>query len=213
MVRRDGDAAVAQHLLEEILVHRERRGGYAGADVRKVRELEQTLHRPVLAERPVQDRQHDVDRAERRQRPALRRNGQRLRGPCPGARPGPGTRVDGQRLRRACPGVRHQGMSAPVEGPAAVAGDGDAHDLVALRVERCEHRAGRRERDLVLARAAAGEQGHAEPAAHGVVVVVVVAPFTMRPTVSVTMVFGAACVPPCGLWASTIPSELGSVTS
>ena len=44
-----------------------------------VRELEQPLHRPVLAERPVQDRQHDVDRAERRERPRRGRNGQRLR--------------------------------------------------------------------------------------------------------------------------------------
>ena len=46
-----------------------------------VRELEQPLHRPVLAERPVQDRQHDVDRAERRERPGRGRNGQRLGGP------------------------------------------------------------------------------------------------------------------------------------
>ena len=51
--------------------------GDAGSDVRDTRELEQALHRPVLAERPVQDRQDDVDRAQRRRR-VRRRDGQRL---------------------------------------------------------------------------------------------------------------------------------------
>ena len=64
MVRGDRDAAVAHHLLEQVLVHRERRRRDAGADVGDVRELEQPLHRPVLAERPVQDREDDVDGAE-----------------------------------------------------------------------------------------------------------------------------------------------------
>ena len=62
---RDGNAAVAHHLLEQVLVHTERRGGDAGADVRHVGELEQPLHRPVLAEGAVEDRQHDIDGAER----------------------------------------------------------------------------------------------------------------------------------------------------
>jgi len=56
----DRNAAVAQHLLEEVLVHGERGGGNAGADVRDTGQLEQPLHRPVLAERPVQDREDDV---------------------------------------------------------------------------------------------------------------------------------------------------------
>ena len=120
VVARDGDAAVAQHLLEQVLVHRERGRRDAGADVRDAGELEQALHRPVLAERPVQDRQHDVDarrapRASRRPRgPAASRHG----------------RVRGSDTSCAC---------CPVELPAAVAADRDAHDLVALGIERLEH--------------------------------------------------------------------------
>jgi hypothetical protein len=61
----DGNAAVAQDGLTEVLVHADGGGGDARPDVGHARELEQALHRPVLAERPVQDRQHDVDLAER----------------------------------------------------------------------------------------------------------------------------------------------------
>src|SRR5436190_687607 len=59
-VARDGDAAVAQHGLAEILVHAERGGGDACADVGNSRELEQPLDGAVLAEGPVEDREHDV---------------------------------------------------------------------------------------------------------------------------------------------------------
>ena len=48
-------------ILEHHLVHAQRRGEHAGADVRDVEALEQALHGPVLAERAVQDREHDVD--------------------------------------------------------------------------------------------------------------------------------------------------------
>ena len=68
----------------------------------------------------------------------------------------------------------------------------------------------------MLARAAAREDRNAEPAAHGVVVVVpvvVVPPVVKRPTVSVISVCGGCCVPPGGVWLSTIPSEFASVTS
>ena len=84
VVPRDRDAAVAHHLLEQVLVHRERGARDARADVRHARELEQALHRPVLAERAVEDRQHDVDGAERGERAALGRHGQRLRRTRPG---------------------------------------------------------------------------------------------------------------------------------
>ena len=65
-VARDGDPAVAENRLEEVLVHAQRRRGDARADVGHAGELEEALHRAVLAERAVQDRQHDVDLAERR---------------------------------------------------------------------------------------------------------------------------------------------------
>jgi hypothetical protein len=78
VVRRHRDAAVAHDLLEQVLVHRERGGRDPGADVGDVGELEQPLHRPVLPEGAVQDREHDVDDTECLERPALRPNGQSL---------------------------------------------------------------------------------------------------------------------------------------
>ena len=57
-------------------------------------------------------------------------------------------------------------MARP-ELPAAVAADRDRHRLVALGVERLEHRARGGERDVVLARPAAGEHGDADAPAHG----------------------------------------------
>jgi len=39
-VPRDGDAPVAEHRVEEVLVHAQRRGRHAGADVRHTGELE-----------------------------------------------------------------------------------------------------------------------------------------------------------------------------
>ena len=60
-VARDRHASVAHHGLEHVLVHRERRAEDACADVRHSRELEQALHRPVLPEGPVQDREDDGD--------------------------------------------------------------------------------------------------------------------------------------------------------
>ena len=80
VVARDGDAAVPQDLLEEVLVHREGGGGDSRPDVGDVGQLEQALHRPILAEGPVQDGQNDVDLAERRERAGLGRHRQRLRG-------------------------------------------------------------------------------------------------------------------------------------
>ena len=64
-VARDGDPAVAENRLEEVLVHAESRRGDACADVGHAGELEEALHRAVLPERAVQDRQHDVDLPER----------------------------------------------------------------------------------------------------------------------------------------------------
>ena len=63
-VLRHGDLLGAHDLLEDVLVHAERRREDAWADVRHACELEQALHRAVLAERPVQDGQDDVDLLE-----------------------------------------------------------------------------------------------------------------------------------------------------
>ena len=97
----------------------------------------------------------------------------------------------------------------------AVAADGDVDDVVALRIERLEHRAGGGEGDVVLARAAAREQRDAEPAAHGVVVVVVVSVCVgVAPD---GQVHDASSAPPArrrpGSCASTVPTWFGSDTS
>ena len=104
---------------------RERDAEHAGADVGDTGELEQALHGPVLAERPVQHREHDVDLAE---------GGRHLRS---GHRQRLGDRAVGLALARA-------------ELPAPVAADLDGDGLVALGVECFEHGARRGERDLVL---------------------------------------------------------------
>ena len=75
-VPRHRDAVVAHDRLEQVLVHAERRGEHARADVRDARELEQALHGPVLAERAVQDREDDVD-VRRAPRPPSRAGGSR----------------------------------------------------------------------------------------------------------------------------------------
>src|SRR3954462_574042 len=100
------------------------------------------------------------------------------------------------------------------EAPAAIAADRDADDVVALRIERLEDRARREQRDVVLARAAPGDERDAEATAHGGVVVVPVvgAPVESWPTVSVISVFFGACVPPAGVSLRTTPSEFGSDT-
>ena len=64
MFSRHGDAVVAQHRLEHVLVHAERGGEHAGADVGDAGELEQALHGAVLAEGAVEDREDDVDVGE-----------------------------------------------------------------------------------------------------------------------------------------------------
>ena len=153
-VARDRDPAVAEHRLEEVLVHAERRRRDAGADVRHAGELEQALHRAVLAERAVQDR-------------AARRR------PAPSVAAGASSRAThGQRLRRSSRDSSLSPGSPSSQRPSRPISIDDG--LVALGVERGDHRARRRERDLVLARAAAREHGDANACAHGIGVVSVV---------------------------------------
>ena len=111
-----------------------------GADVRDARELEQPLHGAVLAERPVQHREDDVDAA----RAPLRRRGPR------------------QPLR-ACPA-----RAPPPSDHAPVAVDLDGDHVQPEAGERVGDAARRRDRDLVLARAAAREDRDAAPAQGGV---------------------------------------------
>ena len=137
----DRHAAVAQHRLEQVLVHAERRRGDAGADVRDAGELEQPLHRPVLAEGPVQDGKTTSTS------PSVAGD---ARAPGPAASRRPSSAVASAAL--AAPGGRapsgRRGRSRPSPPRSA-------------RGRAPEHRARRGERDLVLARAAAHEDGDA----------------------------------------------------
>ncbi len=73
-IPRHRDPLVAHHRLEEVLVHAQRRGGHARADVGDACELEEPLDGAVLAEGPVQHREDDVHLAERLDRPPVGRN-------------------------------------------------------------------------------------------------------------------------------------------
>ena len=133
---RDRHALVPHDGLEEVLVHAERRGGHAGADVGDVRELEEALHGAVLAEGPVQDGEDDVDAFERRGR-GVGRDGQVLAA-----------------LADLC--LFGRGF----ELPAPVLADLDGAHVVAVGVEGIDDRARGRDRDVVLARAPAHNHRH-----------------------------------------------------
>ena len=116
---------------------------HARADVGHAGELEQALHRAVLAEGAVQHREHDVD---------VRDRGRHL--------------LAGQALAAL------ERLRASPEAPVARPVDLHRDDLVAGPLERGDHARSRGERDRVLARAAAEDDG--DPPAHPVVVGVVV---------------------------------------
>ena len=73
-LRRDRDVVVAHDRLEQVLVHAQRRGGDAGADVGHAGQLEQPLHGAVLAERAMEDGEDHVHVGERGRDGAARRH-------------------------------------------------------------------------------------------------------------------------------------------
>src|SRR5262249_52844875 len=60
----NGQPLRTEDQLHVLLVHADRAGEHARADVRDAGHLEQALDRPVLAVWPVRDGQHDVDATE-----------------------------------------------------------------------------------------------------------------------------------------------------
>src|SRR2546426_196028 len=164
----DGQAVGLEHRLHRRLVHPDRGGEHARADVGQVGELEEALDRAVLPVRAVEHDDDDVEVAhlggeapgglgpgEARRRGAvdgLGAVGQRLLDFA-------GAVVRGQRDARLG-GERPQGIAA--HDPAPVAGDPDRHHGVAARLERRDDRGRGREGDLVLPRPAAEDDAHAQ---------------------------------------------------
>ena len=146
-VRGDRDAVVAEHGLEDVLVHAERRGEHARADVRDAGELEQALHRAVLAERARAGRER-----RRRRRPASRRRPSAAGGR---QRPEPGSVSEPVRDLRDL-------RAAPTPAPSAQL---PARSIATVntswpaRLERPDHASRGRNRDVVLARAPAQDDG------------------------------------------------------
>ena len=128
-----------EQLLGELLVHAGRAGQHAGPDVGHAGHLQQALDGAVLAERPVQHREDDVDPGEHLAGPVRVQDHQPAAG-----------RVARQRQRGAGSvdrGQRAVGDDqiprvAGAQHPGPVRGDADRHHLVALLVQVGQHAAG-----------------------------------------------------------------------
>ena len=167
LVVADRQALGGEHQLHRRLVHADRRREHAGADVGHVGELEQSLHRAVLAVRAVQHRKDDVER-DAGDRPADQRVAARAIA-ISVSPPGCATRCASQlrRRRRSSVALDHVGRlhhrrRRRRQRPAAVLLDPDRDRLVALGIEVLEHRRRRGQRHLVLAGAAAVDDADAE---------------------------------------------------
>ena len=136
----DRQAVPGEDQLHVVLVHHHRGGEHARPDVADVRQLEHALQGAVLAERPVQQREHDVDLAELARRLARLEDRQRPVGGAERHEHAGAVAVDlghvarAQLQRRRLVGDEH---------PAAVLGDADGH---APRRRRGRSRAARRPR-------------------------------------------------------------------
>ena len=178
----------------------------AGADVRHPGELEQALHRAVLAEGAVQDREHDVDGAERG-----RRRGRRDR-ECRAALAEP---VAAGRGRQRPGAVARRSRSCwPRSARGRVPRRRSVRRPARSRARSSAHRRGRR-------RGAAGSRSRRRRVVSIVVSVVVSvvvssswsARGTKWPTKIVTMVFGSCWVLPGGSWEMTTPSKVSTSVS
>jgi hypothetical protein len=132
LVRDDREAGRGEGHLLDRLVHPQRRAENPRTDVGHARHLQEPLDRAVLAVRPVQSREDDVHGLARAVGP------DELSAP----------RLAGERHRHAQllahlrhpAGLRGQRGRTVHHVPAAVPRDPDRHDLVALGVERVDHR-------------------------------------------------------------------------
>ncbi len=130
----DRQAGVAHEALGDVLVHRRGRAEHARADIRDAGDLGQALDRPILAEGPMQDREHHIDRTGEvgRRAVGLGQDREPPRAAGDESDAGPAVRNGGRELA-ALDGA---------EEPGPRPGNADRHGFVARRIERAEHIAG-----------------------------------------------------------------------
>ena len=155
---RDRQSAVAHEPLGDILVHRRRRAKDARADVRNAGDFGCALDRPVLAERPMQDREDDIDHTRQIGRRPFRLGEDRE----PPATP----RHERHARSALWNGGREPARFKRTHEPGAGPGYADRNRIVARRVERAEHVAGGHDGYVVLGRAAAEQQRDAKSLGH-----------------------------------------------
>ena len=160
LVGADLEPGGEQHRLHVPLVHGRRRGEHPGTHVRDAGELEQPLDRPVLAPRPVQHREHDVDVV---QEPDCRIGRAHVDPTVRG--------VTGEHHVRA---GRVHGREPPVgdpqplrlvalHDPPTLGRDPDGHHVVGRAVDRGQDAARADAGDRVLAAAPAEDHCHPDP--------------------------------------------------
>ena len=188
------------HLLEDVLVHAQRRGEHARPDVGDVRELEQALHGAVLAERAVKRDEDDVER-----RRAWRASRRRARA----ASPRRLRAARGCRRRGGAPSGRHgrsrscARRSARGRAPSAIEA-AEASEM-SCSLERPPASTATRRRGLTgrwrRPRPSRSWSSRRRPVA------------TYRHTSIATVESGSACVKPSGLCEATSPSSDSSSVS
>ena len=149
--RRGGYACLVEQPLGDVLVDGRGRTEDTAAGERDAGDLGQPLHGPVLAMRAVQHRKQDIDgRQFARAAIAVQRHD----APTPARK---------QAEPRALLRSRQVAALQPAQQPDPVARDEDGQHVVSFGIERA-HRIGRRhDRDVVLGRAAAEQDGNAQP--------------------------------------------------
>ena len=149
----DGQAALAEEALHDLLVHAHGGAEHARSHVRDASEFEQSLDGSVLAERAMQDRKDHVERPELAGRMKAPNRNQRT-----GRRRG---RRQDDFLgfpQSSLGAARSTGEFRPdARPPPAFLGDLDGNDLVLFRVSGGDDVPSRLERHLVLRRTAAKE--------------------------------------------------------
>ena len=159
---RDRETGGLQDDLHVGLVHADRGGEHAGADVAHAGHLEHPLQGAVLAPRAVEQREDHVDLADDRRDLGGSVTTRSVAGGAPSSATSDASGVD---LGQVVAADREPGGVVGLQHPPAVGGDADRHDVVRLAVDRGQHAPGGHARDAVLGGPAAEDDRDARLAA------------------------------------------------